>query len=216
MTIFELIDAGDAEGVMDLVAREPGAAAARDEQGLSAVLRAFYRGGGPVYEAILAVGPPLDAWDRLLVGESEGLPAPDAWSPDGFTPLHLAAFAHNVDAVRALLAAGADPNALARASFATVTPLGTAAAFGATAVARVLLEHGADTEATADHGFTPLQSAAVSLLPHAQIQPQLASWREVRVMIGDGFDAMFRSNTPSGRVAEILAIMGTAARDLSK
>lgn len=62
----------------------------------------------------------------------------------------------------------------------------------------------------------PQWSAAVDLLPQAQIQPQLASWREVRVMIGDGFDAMFRSNTPSGRVAEILAIMGTAAADLSK
>jgi ABC-type glycerol-3-phosphate transport system substrate-binding protein len=62
----------------------------------------------------------------------------------------------------------------------------------------------------------PQWSAAVDLLPQGQIQPQLASWRQVRVMIGDGFDAMFRSNTPSGRVAEILAIMGTASSDLSK
>jgi multiple sugar transport system substrate-binding protein len=61
----------------------------------------------------------------------------------------------------------------------------------------------------------PQWAAAVDLLPQAQIQPQLASWRQVRVMIGDGFDSMFRSNTPSGRVAEILAIMGTAAGDLS-
>jgi hypothetical protein len=36
------------------------------------------------------------------------------------------------------------------------------------------------------------------------------------VMVGDGFDAMFRSNTPAGRVAEILAIMERAASDLSK
>jgi ankyrin repeat protein len=43
-----------------------------------------------------------------------------------------------------------------------VTPLGTAATFGAVEVARALLEHGADTEATADHGFTPLQSAAAN------------------------------------------------------
>jgi len=62
----------------------------------------------------------------------------------------------------------------------------------------------------------PQWSAAVDLLPKATIEPQLASWRQVTVMIGDGFDAMFRSNTPTGRVAEILAIMGTAAADLSK
>ena len=62
----------------------------------------------------------------------------------------------------------------------------------------------------------PQWAEAVSLLPQAQMQPQLASWRKVRVMIGDGFDAMFRSNTPAGRVAEILAIMESTARDLIK
>jgi hypothetical protein len=53
-------------------------------------------------------------------------------------------------------------------------------------------------------------------MPEAQIQPQLASWRQVRVMLGDGFDAMFRANTPAGRVAEILAIMDRTAGDLSQ
>ncbi len=59
-------------------------------------------------------------------------------------------------------------------------------------------------------------SAAVTLLPVGQIQPQLASWRQVRVMLGDGFDAMYRSNTPAGRVAEILAIMDSTSSDLSR
>ena len=62
----------------------------------------------------------------------------------------------------------------------------------------------------------PQWAAAIDLISEGSIQPQLASWREVRVMVGDGFDAMFRSNTPSGRVAEILAIMQRAASDLSK
>lgn len=62
----------------------------------------------------------------------------------------------------------------------------------------------------------PQWAAAVGLLPQAQIEPQLASWREVSVMLGDGFDAMFRSNTPAGRVAEVLAIMELTSRDLSK
>jgi uncharacterized protein len=162
VTIFELIDDGDAEGVRELLARDPGAAAARDEQGLSALTRSFYRGGGEVLEAIRAADPPLDGWDRILVGEPDGLPAPDARSPDGFTPLHIAAFAQNDGALRALLAAGADVNELATASFAPVTPLGTAANFGATEIVRVLLEHGADTEKTSDSRHTPLHVAAAN------------------------------------------------------
>lgn len=158
-TIFQLIDDGDAEGVRALLAGDPGAAAARDAQGLSALMRAFYAGGGEVADAILAARPALDPWDRLLAGEAGGLPPADARSPDGFTPLHIAVFARNEGAVRALLAAGADPNALSTAPFAQVTPLGTAATFGATELAEILLDHGADTERTADHGNTPLHSA---------------------------------------------------------
>ncbi len=57
---------------------------------------------------------------------------------------------------------------------------------------------------------------AVTLLPDATIQPQLASWREVKVMIGDGFESMFRVDMLSGRVAEILAKMESTSRELSK
>jgi multiple sugar transport system substrate-binding protein len=62
----------------------------------------------------------------------------------------------------------------------------------------------------------PQWAQALALLPDAQTVPELSSWRQVRVMIGDGFDAMFRSNTPAGRVAEILAIMQSTAHDLTK
>jgi ankyrin repeat protein len=160
-TIFELIDTGDADGVRALLAHDPGAAAAHDVQGLSALMRAAYR-GGDVFEAVRAAEPPLEPFDRIMVGESDGLPAPGAWTPDGFTPLHLAAFAHNAEAARRLLAAGADPNAISTASFARVTPLGTCAFAGANEVAGVLLEHGADPTVTADNGVTPLETARLN------------------------------------------------------
>jgi ankyrin repeat protein len=141
--------------------RDPSAAATRDEQGLSALMRAAYH-GGDIFDAVRDAGPPLDAWDRIMVGESDGLPDTSAWSPDGFTPLHLAVFAKNAAAARTLLKAGADPNAIATAPFAQVSPLGTAANFGTTKIAELLLDHGADTEATADHGYTPLHAAAAN------------------------------------------------------
>lgn len=157
--LIALIDAGDAAAVRELLAREPAAAADRDEQGLSVLMHARYR-GPELYDAVLAAEPPLDPFDRIVAGFTDGLPAPDARTPDGFTGLHIAAFAGNTGAARALLEAGADPNVLATASFAEVTPLGTAATFAANEIAALLLEHGADTELTADHGGTPLHSAA--------------------------------------------------------
>src|SRR5947209_8679203 len=141
-TIFDLIDAGDAAGIRELVAREPEAAAAQDGQGLSAIMRACYR-GGEVFDAVRAADPPLGPFDRIVVGRSDGLPGPDERTPDGFTGLHMAAFVNNVDAGRALLDAGADPNAISTASFARVTPLGTCSFTGALEVAKVLLERGA-------------------------------------------------------------------------
>ena len=158
-TLFELIDAGDAEGVRKLLEVDAGAAATRDEHGLSAFMCAAYA-GVEVFHAVRAADPPLDPFDRIVAGESRDLPAPDAWTPDGFTGLHLAAFARNAPAARLLLEAGADPNVLATASFAQVTPLGTCAFAGANEVARLLLAHAADTELTSDRGGTPLHSAA--------------------------------------------------------
>jgi uncharacterized protein len=153
-SIFDLIDEGDADGIRALTAHDPGAAAAHDDDGLSALMRAAYR-GGDVFAAVREADPPLGPFDRIMVGEREGLPGPDDWSPDGFTGLHLAAFADNAAAARALLEAGADPNAIAKASFARVTPLGTCAFANAPEVARVLLEHGADPTISEVEGGAP-------------------------------------------------------------
>jgi ankyrin repeat protein len=148
-TIFDLIDAGDADGVRALLAADPGAAAQQDDQGLSVVMRAAYRG---MTDVVLEADPPLGPFERIVVGQSDGLPAPDAWTPDGFTPLHIAAFVDNVDAARTLLDAGADPNVYATASFARVTPLGTCRFANATRVEELLRERGADPKLVEDEG----------------------------------------------------------------
>ena len=158
MSIFELIDAGDAAGVQALIDRDSGVLGARDDSGLSPLMHAAYRGRSAVFHTIAGHASD-DPWDRLLLGESEGLPAPHAWSPDGFTPLHIAAFAQNAAGAQALLAAGADPNVFATASFARVTPLGTCAFVGATTVARTLIRGGADAALTEVEGAAPLDAA---------------------------------------------------------
>jgi ankyrin repeat protein len=158
VSIFELIDAGDAVGVQAVIERDSGVLEARDDNGLGPLMHAAYRGRNAVFYTLAAHGSD-DPWERLLLGESDGLPAPDAWSPDGFTPLHIAAFAKNAAGAQALLDAGADPNVFAKASFARVTPLGTCAFAGATTVARALVRGGANAALTEVDGASPLDAA---------------------------------------------------------
>ena len=68
----------------------------------------------------------------------------------------------------------------------------------------------------------PQWNAALALLPNAGIQPQLASWRKVQIMLGDGFSYMFRpglDNQPaiaSNQPAAVLNQMDSIASELSK
>ncbi len=60
----------------------------------------------------------------------------------------------------------------------------------------------------------PQWAQAVGLLPEGEMQPQLPSWRTVKIMLGDGFAHMYRVDVPSGQVAVILANMESLAKDL--
>lgn len=62
----------------------------------------------------------------------------------------------------------------------------------------------------------PQWAQAVNLIPELTLQPQLASWRNVKIMLGDGFAQMYRMNIPSGQIATVLAQMEATSRDLSK
>lgn len=166
--IFTAIGNGDDELVRELVESRPAFAAARDGDGLSAVLRAAYAGEEAILELLLGANPALDVFDVAAVGRTRGLEellAADAglarsWSPDGFTPLHLAAFFGQEEAARQLLELGADANLVARHESIKVTPLHSAAAGGHASIVLLLLEAGADPNARQEGGFTPLHSAA--------------------------------------------------------
>jgi ABC-type glycerol-3-phosphate transport system substrate-binding protein len=62
----------------------------------------------------------------------------------------------------------------------------------------------------------PQWAQAIKLLPQGEIQPQLASWRKVKIMLGDGFTHMYAVNIPSGQVPAILAQMESTAREMNK
>lgn len=85
--------------------------------------------------------------------------AANAWAPDGFQPLGLAAFFGRRAAVELLLQRGAEVDSAARNSF-KVTALHAALAGPDPSLARLVVDAGADVNARQQGGMTPLHEAA--------------------------------------------------------
>lgn len=142
-----------------------------DTTAVSPLLQALYDGREDDAEALLADAPSLDVFEAAAVGHDDRVrelldadPAlAEAWSPDGFQALHLAAFFGRASAAELLLEHGADPATVSRHEFVKVTPLHSAVASEGAENLRtveVLLEQGAPANARAEGGGTPLHSAA--------------------------------------------------------
>jgi ankyrin repeat protein len=165
--LFAAIDAGDIDRVRATLDADPSLALARDHEGVSALLRARYRRDRALVEAVKARVASLDAFEAATFGDLDRLAVlladdPDLTgrrSGDGFTALHLAAFFGQDEAVRLLLARGADPD-VPGTGWMTGTPLNAAASARHATVVALLLGAGADPDAVQRGGWTPLHSAA--------------------------------------------------------
>jgi len=119
---------------------------------VSEALQALYEGDRERAEQLRAPDDELPAYEAAAFGRTERLSRllaedagnANAWSPDGFTALHLAIFGGSEEAVRLLLEHGADVDVLATSAIARVRPLGTAAFVGRPDLEKLLLEAGAD------------------------------------------------------------------------
>ncbi len=164
---FAAIDAGDADLVRSMVTADGSLASARDEHGVSALMRARYRLDRELVDAVMSAAPMLDVFEAASLGDVERLrqlldadaSLATVFSADGFTALHFAAFFGGADAARLLLERGAVVDARGR-GWMTGSPLNSAASSGRTDVARLLLDAGADPTTRQASGWTPLHSAA--------------------------------------------------------
>jgi uncharacterized protein len=168
----DLIDAvttDDSAKVTQLLKDDPALVSTRDRDGVSVLMLSRYRFDRATTDALLAVDPDLDVFeatalgylDRLRERLDEDPSRATAFSPDGFTALHFAAFFGKAEVARALLEAGAAVGVYSENDL-HVQPLHSAASGRHHEVCRLLIAAGADVNAKQRHGYTPLHSAAQS------------------------------------------------------
>lgn len=174
--LFAAIEKNDAATVEKLVGANPRLIAARDEDGISVVIRAGTARGAegflcthenPLLRSILSRKPELDVFDAALVGDQQRLAAlvagdpklVSAVSPLGWRPLAYAAFGGNIAAVAFLLGKGADVNTRAGTRFKN-TPLQIALLCSEAGAAKALLDRGADPNLRQTGDFVALHEAA--------------------------------------------------------
>jgi ankyrin repeat protein len=187
MDLFEAIAAGDTDTALGLLAADPASGRQRHSSGATPVLYALYHRQDGLARALadrigdldLAEAAALDDLDRVT-GLLDADGAVDGRTPDGFTPLHLAAYFGAPRTAALLLARGADVAAVAdnpmriqalhapdAGQQAGYTPLMAAAGNGDAELTRALLAAGADPGLTNDSGA----SAADIAREHGQDVP---------------------------------------------
>jgi ankyrin repeat protein len=164
---FTAVKAGKTAEVTKLIDVEPALVNARDEDGLSAVLAAAYYQEPDIAHLLVQRGADLSIFEACAAGELarvkdwvEQQPEwVNAYAPDGFQPLGLAAFFGRADIVEFLLNHGAEVNSPS-CNQMRVMPLHSAIANRRIEIVKMLLDHGADVDTTQADDFTPLHEAA--------------------------------------------------------
>lgn len=136
--------------------------------GPSPILEAVYRGDDARLRDLLTAEPKCNVFEAAAVGDAPRLReiirdeprAAAGYTPDGWTPLHLAAFFGRADAVDVLLAASADVRAVSRNHEENMPLHAALAGRGVGRISTTLLAHGADVRATDAGGHTALHHAA--------------------------------------------------------
>src|SRR6202158_2137781 len=166
-TCFELLRAGDADGLRRLLEGNPGFSEAGDSTGVSLLMHSLYRGRPDLGELMASKKKAPDIFEATALGRLDRLKqclrddpsAVNSRSRDGFTALHFACFFGQPDAARLLIESGAAVDAVA-ANPTKVMPLHSAATARNLEAARLLLEHGAPVNARQQAGWVPIHAAA--------------------------------------------------------
>jgi len=190
---FELLQAGDADGLRRFLEQDPAASEAVGANGVSLLMHSLYRGRRDLADLIASKKKALDIFEAASLGRIDRLQecireecsrdasAINSPSKDGFTALHFACFFGQPEAARVLIESGAAVDIVA-ANPTKVMPLHSAASARNLEAARLLLEHGAPVNLRQQAGWVPIHAAAqngdrpmVDLLLKYHADPKLAN-----------------------------------------
>lgn len=166
--LINAVKAGDVAQVKSMLEAQPELLqAAESKHGQSLILLSVYHRHPDITQLLVAKNPNLTIHEAAATGNlaevkkrlAEDQTALNALSPDGFTALALACFFNQPEVASFLIENGADVNAASQNDM-HVSPIHSAVAAGNTNLVKILINHGADINATQAGGFTPLHAAA--------------------------------------------------------
>lgn len=164
---FSAIAAGDVDEVRRMLDWEPRLMQEAGPDGASVPLTALYAGQPRLADELAARSGDLSVFEAAAFDDTTRLEelitadraVVNSWSPDGWQPLHLAAYFGRAEAARALLDADAQVSQPSR-NTTRVQPLHAAAAAQHPELVWILIASDADVDARQRGGWTPLHSAA--------------------------------------------------------
>ncbi|MGH9219455.1 MAG: ankyrin repeat domain-containing protein [Vicinamibacterales bacterium] len=167
--LLEAIKGGRADDVNRLIRDDPAQLKTCDASGASPLLIAIYHQKHDIAKAIADAMGAVDIFEAAALGRVDRVKQllrdepslASAYAPDGFPPVGLAAFFGHLEAVKALIAAGADIHAAARNGL-KVQAIHAAVASKNLDIVRTVLEAGADPNAAQQQGFRPMHESGSS------------------------------------------------------
>lgn len=188
--VIKAVQSGDVASIRRLLGDDRTLGSAKDTNGVSALMFAFYFRQHEIADLLLSAKPELDIFEATAAGETERVSkilqtdsgAAKQWSADGFTALHFAAFFNRPEIARILVRAGAEVSAAAKNKM-RVTPLHSAAAAHSGEIVSLLLENGAQANARQEGAWTALHEAA-----------QIGDAEMVKTLLAHGADPSVKSD----------------------
>lgn len=203
------IKVGDLDQVKAFVSADPALVNARSGAGESAILTAVYNGRQEIANLLVARGATLSLFEACAAGELDRVEqliaageTVNAYSHDGWTPLHLAAFFGRAKVTELLLAHAADVAARSHNTNGN-TPLHAALAANQTMTAALLIGRGADVNASDAAGWRPLHLAAANNGLDA-LRALLAQGADVTVVNAEGLTPLALARHRNHREAAAL------------
>jgi ankyrin repeat protein len=152
--ILKAARSGNAARVKQLLDQDARLMAARDPLGNTALIMAVNLGHAEVAELLFAAGIQPNIYEAAAIGDTERAAELlredsallESCSPEGFTPLALAAHFGHLQTAEFLISEGADLNSVSKHTL-QITPLLTALFGRKTEMGKLLIDRGADVNA---------------------------------------------------------------------